>query len=63
MAGNSIAQAEPILVAIGIAKARHEVLLSIPGKKRRRRLTILNQLDDFNRLVATLSDYGRPVRV
>lgn len=59
----SIAQNEPVLVAIDISKARHEVLISVPGKKRRRRLTVLNQLDDFNRFAATLSEYGRPVRV
>lgn len=51
------------MVAIDIAKARHEVLIAVPSKKRRRRLTVLNQLGDFDRLVATLSDYGRPVRV
>ena len=33
------------------------------GKARRRRLTVLNQLDDFNRLVATVAEYGHPVRV
>ncbi|MEM9581683.1 MAG: IS110 family transposase [Pseudomonadota bacterium] len=63
MTNTIIAQSEPVLVAIDIAKARHEVLISVPGKKRRRRLTVLNQLDDFNRLIATLSDYDRPVRV
>ncbi|MCR9062178.1 MAG: IS110 family transposase, partial [Rhodobacteraceae bacterium] len=63
MTDASIAQTEPVLVAIDIAKSRHEVLLSIPGRKRRRRLTVLNQLDDFNRLIALLRDYGRPVRV
>jgi len=45
---SSIAQSAPILVAIDIAKARHEVLIAIPDKKRRRRLTVLNQLGDFN---------------
>ena len=63
MTDTSFAQSEPVLVAIDIAKARHEVLIAVPGRKRRRRLTVLNQLDDFNRLVATLSDYDRPVRV
>ncbi|MCC1495181.1 transposase, partial [Cognatishimia sp. F0-27] len=58
----TIAQAEPVLVAIDIAKARHEVLIAVPGRERRRRLTVLNQLEEFDRLVATLSDYGRPVR-
>jgi len=59
----SIAQTEPVLVAIDISKARHKVLISVPGKKRRRRMTVLNQLDDFNRVITTLSEYGRPVRV
>ena len=63
MTDKNIAQSEPALVAIDISKARHEVLTAVPGKKRRRRLTVLNKLDDFNRLIATLSDYNRPVRV
>jgi transposase len=63
MTDTSIAQNAPILVAIDIAKARHEVLIAIPGKKRRRRLTILNQLNDFERLVASLTSYNLPVRV
>ena len=29
-----------LLVAIDISKHRHEVLICVPGKKRRRRLTI-----------------------
>jgi transposase len=58
-----VAQDAPVLVAIDIAKARHEVLIAIPDKKRRRRLTVLNELSDFNRLIATLRDYGCPVRV
>ena len=51
----TIAQTTPVLVAIDIAKARHEVLIAVPGKKRRRRLTILNELDDFERLAASLT--------
>ena len=38
-----------LLVAIDISKHRHEVLIGIPGKTRRRRLTIRNTQDDFNR--------------
>lgn len=49
MADTIIAQAEPVLVAIDITKARHEVLISVPRKMRRRRLTVLNRLDDFDR--------------
>ena len=63
MTNASIAQAETVLVAIDFAKSRHEVLISIPGKTRRRRLTVLNRLDDFNRLITVLADYGCPVRV
>ena len=63
MIETSIAQNAPILVAIDIAKARHEVLTAIPGKMRRHRLTILNQLNDFERLVASLTSYDLPVRV
>lgn len=33
----AIALYTPVLVAIDIAKARHEVLKAVPGKKRRRR--------------------------
>ncbi|MEN8833605.1 IS110 family transposase [Pacificibacter sp.] len=58
-----ITQTAPVLVAIDISKARHEVLIAIPDKKRRRRLTVLNKLDDFNRLITSLASYGRPVRV
>ena len=63
MTETTFTQGEPVLVAIDVANARHEVLIAVPGKKRRRRLTVLNQLDDFNRLIATLADYGRPARV
>ena len=63
MTDTSITQTEPVLVAIDISKARHEVLIAVPGKKRRRRLTVLNRLADFNRLITTLSECGHPVRV
>ena len=62
MIDTTIAQAEPVLVAIDIAKARHEVLISVLGRKLRRRLTVLNQLDDFNRIIVMHSDYDQPVR-
>jgi transposase len=63
MADTDITMIEPILVAIDVSKHRHEVLIEIPGHKRRRRLTVLNSRDDFDRLTALLVDYGRPVRV
>jgi len=59
----SITQTETILAAIDIAKSRHEVLIAIPGKSRRRRLTVLNRQDDFDRLIQVLTEYGLPVRV
>lgn len=52
-----------VLVAIDISKHRHEVLISIPGKKRRRRLTITNTLEDFQRLATSLASYELPVRI
>ncbi len=63
MTNLNMAHNDVILVAIDISKARHEVLIAIPGKKRRRRLTVLNRQDDFNRLTAILLEYGIPVRV
>jgi len=54
--------ASTLLVAIDISKHRHAVLISIPGKKRRRRLTITNTLDDFQRLATALASYDLSVR-
>ena len=53
-----VAQDAPVLVAVDIAKARHEVLIAIPDRKRRPRLTVLNVLAEFNRLVTALKEYG-----
>ena len=44
-----------LLVAIDISKHRHEVLIGIPRKKRRRRMTVTNKLEDFKRLSAALT--------
>ena len=55
--------AATVLVAINISKHRHEVLIGVPGKKRRRRLTITNSLEDFQRLATALSSYDLPVRI
>lgn len=53
----------PLLVAIDISKHRHEVLIQVPGKARRRRLAIQNNLEDFERLVAVLHQYDLPVQI
>jgi hypothetical protein len=52
-----------VLVAIDISKHRHEVLIGVPGKKRHRRMTIMNTLEDFQRLSAALVGYDLPVRI
>ncbi len=59
----TIAQDAPVLVAIGSAKARHKVFVSGPDKKRCRGLTVLIPPTDLNRLITTVREYGRPVRV
>jgi hypothetical protein len=55
--------ASTVLVAIDISKHRHEVLIGVPGKMRRRRMTIMNTLEDFHRLSAALVNYDLPVRI
>lgn len=52
-----------VLVAIDISKHRHEVLIAIPGKKRNRRFTLTNSLEDFDRLIAFLKNLDASVRV
>ena len=63
MTNAHITQTAPILVAIDIAKYRHEVLIDIPDRKRRRRLSVLNMREEFERLIVLLLEYDRPVRV
>lgn len=50
-----------VLVAIDIAKHRNEILIEIPGRTRRRRLTILNTRGDHDRLVEILAGFELPV--
>jgi transposase len=49
---------EVALVAIDIAKGRNEVLIEVPGQRRRRRLTVLNTRAEHDRLIAVLSELG-----
>lgn len=51
------------LVAIDVAKNRHEVLIDPGPGMRRRRLTVPNTRAEHDRLVATLASLGRPVIV
>ena len=55
------APSAPVQAAIDISLHRHEVLIEVPGKKRRQ--TVLNTLDGFNRLIKILSEYELPVRI
>ncbi len=51
------------LVAIDIAKHRHEVLIEAAGYSRRRRLTVLNNKAEYDRLIETLAAHGSPVLI
>ncbi len=52
-----------VLVGVDISKHRHEVLTAARGKQRRRKMTITNTIEDFQRLIRVLSEFGLPVRV
>ena len=55
--------APTLLVAIDIFKHRHEVLIGIPGRTRRRRIAVMNTQEDFQRVSAALAGYNLPVRI
>jgi hypothetical protein len=44
-----------VLVGIDISKNRHEVLMAVPAKGRRRRMTVLNTADDYQRLIESVA--------
>ncbi len=50
-----------MLVAIDIAKVRNEVLIEDPSHKRRRRLQVLNNRAEHDRLIEILQAYDHPV--
>lgn len=51
------------LVAIDVSKLKNDVLIEIPGKMRRRRLTVINSRAEHDRLVELLTGLGCPVIV
>jgi hypothetical protein len=55
--------ASTVLVAMITSKHLHEVLIGFPGKKRRRRMTVTNTLEEFERLSADLATYSLPLRI
>lgn len=57
----NIIPAGAVLVAVDFAKLRNEVLIEDPSHKRRRRLQVLNNRSDHDRLIEVLQTYGRPV--
>lgn len=62
MTSANIIPADAVLVAIDIAKVRNEVLIEDPSHKRRRRLQVLNNRSDHDRLIEILQAYDRPDR-
>jgi transposase len=56
-------QSPTVLVAIDIAKLRHEVLVQAPGSKSRKRLVLLNTAIEFRRLADYLHGFKQPVRI
>ena len=50
-----------VLVSIDVAKSRNEVLIDTPSTGRRRRLTILNERPDHDRLVELLRAFNVPI--
>jgi transposase len=61
MTSANIIPADAVLVAIDIAKVRNEVLIEDPSHKRRRRLQVLNNRAEHDRLIEVLQTYGRSV--
>jgi transposase len=53
--------ADSVLVAIDVAKVRNEVLIEASSHHRRRRLSVLNNRAEHDRLIEVLRAYGRPV--
>ena len=54
---------DTVLVAIDIAKVRNEVLIELPGRKRRKRLSILNTREEHDRFIESLIAFDSPVVV
>jgi len=52
---------EAVLVAIDVAKMRNEVLIEVPGRARRRRLTVLNTRAEHDRFLAELEALDLPI--
>ena len=56
-------QDDAVLVAIDIAKLRHDVLIEAPGWKSRKRMIVVNSAVEFRRFAEFLHSLKHPVRV
>jgi transposase len=61
MTRQEITPTDAILVAIDISKLRNDVLIELPGKRRRRRLVVPNTRTEHDHFVELLCDFERPV--
>lgn len=61
MTFSQLTPADAARVAIDISKCRNDVLIEIPGRKRRRRLTVLNTRAEHDRFIAALTALHHPV--
>lgn len=52
-----------VLVGVDISKNRHDVLIAVPGRTRRKRLMVLNTAEDYERLIGLLRSFGLPVTI
>ena len=50
-----------MLVAIDVSKARNDVLIELPGSRRRRRLTVLNTRPEHDRFLELLTGLAAPI--
>ena len=62
MTKRDVTASAPIPASIDISTERHEVLIEAPDEKRRRRVRVLNNPDEFDQLIGLLRCYQRPVR-
>ena len=53
--------ADAVLVTIDVSKRRNDVLIEIPGKRRRRRLVVLNTRAEHDRFIDLLQSFERAV--
>lgn len=61
MTRQEITPTDAILVAIDISKLRNDVLIEIPGKRRRRRFVVPNSRREHDHFVELLCGFERPV--